>query len=106
MRREFTNGPLLRILYPSTVFDRDAVFSEDVQSLGELGVVSVVAFETLAREDTGNYTCTASNSLPGGQTGTEVADSQPIPLTVLGKVIQEHTAFSQEPFLVDIHQLS
>ena len=58
---------------------------EDIQSLGELGMVSVVAFETLEREDTGNYSCTATNSLPGGQTGTEMVDSSPIPLTVLGK---------------------
>ena len=61
---------------------------EDIQSLGELGVVSVVAFETLEREDTGNYSCTATNSLPGGQTGTEMAQSSPIPLTVLGKDIE------------------
>ena len=61
---------------------------EDIQSLGELGVVSVVAFETLEREDTGNYSCTATNSLPGGQTGTEIVDSSPIPLTVLGKEIE------------------
>ena len=58
---------------------------EDIQSLGELGVVSVLAFQTLVRGDTGDYTCTATNSLPGRQTGTKMADSPPIPLTVLGE---------------------
>ena len=56
----------------------------NIQSLGELGVVSVLAFEQLAREDTGNYTCTATNSLPGRETGILTVNSSLILLTVLG----------------------
>ena len=73
----------------SSSLNRDSVLSdEEVQELGELGVVSVLAFEMLERGDTGSYTCTATNSLPGGQTGTQMAESPPIPLTVLGTPTQ------------------
>ena len=63
---------------------------EDVRGLGELGVVSVLAFETLERGDTGIYTCTAINSLPGGQTPTQTVESPPIPLTILGRPLKNN----------------
>ena len=53
-------------------------------ALGELGLVSVLSFEAVVREDTAEYTCTASNMLP--QTTTLENTSSPISLTVLGKV--------------------
>ena len=75
---------MISFFSPSSL-NRDSVFSdEEVQELGELGVVSVLAFEMLERGDTGSYTCTATSSLPGEQTGTQMAESPPIPLTVLG----------------------
>ena len=37
---------------------------ENVRSLGELGLVSILSFEEVVREDTANYTCTAVNELP------------------------------------------
>ena len=55
---------------------------EDVRSLGELGVVSVLSFEEVVREDTANYTCTALNELP--ETTRIVNVSDPLPLVVLG----------------------
>ena len=65
-------------------FNRDAVSEEEIQALGELRVVAIVAFESLERSDTGNYTCNADNSLPGLQTGIRMAIPAIIPLTVLG----------------------
>ena len=59
--------------------------TRDLHSLGELGVVSVLSFVRLEREDTANYTCTATNSLP--QTTTLTALSPSIPLVVLGKLV-------------------
>ena len=56
---------------------------EDVRSLGELGVVSVLSFEEVVREDTANYTCTAVNELP--ETTRIVNVSDPLPLVVLGE---------------------
>ena len=64
---------------------RDTVFSEeDVEELGELGVVGIAVFESLERDDTGNYRCIATNRLPGNETGVRVAESSSISLTVLG----------------------
>ena len=57
----------------------------DLRSLGELGVVSMLIFDRLEREDTANYTCTATNMLP--QTTTLTALSPSIPLVVLGKLV-------------------
>ena len=57
----------------------------DTSSLGELGVVSLLSFDRLEREDTANYTCTATNMLP--QTITLTALSPSIPLVVLGKLV-------------------
>ena len=62
----------------------DDISEEDIQGLGELGVVAIVAFESLERSDTGNYTCNAENSLPGLQTGIRMAIPAIISLTVLG----------------------
>ena len=59
--------------------------TRDLRSLGELGVVSVLSFDQLEREDTANYTCTATNSLP--QTITLTALSPSIPLVVFGKLL-------------------
>ena len=58
----------------------------DIRSLGELVVVSVLSFDHLERGDTANYTCTATNMLP--QTTTLTALSPSIPLVVLGKLMQ------------------
>ena len=58
----------------------------DIRSLGELVVVSVLSFDRLERGDTANYTCTATNMLP--QTTTLTALSPSIPLVVLGKLMQ------------------
>ncbi len=55
---------------------------EEVESLGELGVVGVLVFEMVEREDTAMYTCTATNSLP--ETMELEAVSQPVQLVVLG----------------------
>ena len=57
----------------------------NISSLGELGVVSVLSFDQLEREDTANYTCTATNMLP--QTTTLTALSPSIPLVVLGTLV-------------------
>ncbi len=48
----------------------------EVESLGELGVVGVLVFEMVEREDTAMYTCTATNSLP--ETTELVTVSQPV----------------------------
>ena len=60
----------------------------DISSLGELGVVSLLSFDQLEREDTANYTCTATNMLP--QTTTLTALSPFIPLVVLGKLVEHY----------------
>ena len=56
---------------------------EDVRSLGELGLVSVLSFEEVVREDTANYTCTTVNELP--ETTRIVNVSDPLTLVVLGE---------------------
>ena len=62
-----------------------AGFSQnEVDALGELGVVGVFTFEQVKRDDTAKYTCTATNSL--SQTTTLDIMSDPIQLTVLGKL--------------------
>ena len=72
------NGSIGGLLVSMTEFN-----TCDLRSLGELGVVSVLSFGRLEREDTANYTCTATNMLP--QTTTLTALSPSIPLVVLGK---------------------
>ena len=47
-------------------------------------MVTGVEFNALERNDTGQYTCTATNSLPGRETGDLRATPVTIPLTVLG----------------------
>ena len=67
-------------------FHRENGFSEEeIQGFGELGVVTGVKFDALERNDTGQYTCIATNSLPGGETGDLRATPVTIPLTVLGQ---------------------
>ena len=44
-----------------------------------------MTFDALERMDTGNYSCTAISSLPGGETGVLVDVSPIIPLNVLGR---------------------
>ena len=72
------NGSIEGLIESMTEFN-----TRDLHSLGELGVVSVLSFDQLEREDTANYTCTATNSLP--QTTTLTALSPSIPLIVLGE---------------------
>ena len=72
------NGSIGGLLESMTEFN-----TRDLRSLGKLGVVSVLRFDRLEREDTANYTCTATNMLP--QTTTLTALSPSIPLVVLGK---------------------
>ena len=48
-------------------------------------MVSIIEFTSLERDDTGDYTCTATNSLPDEQTGSLMDESLPIPLIVLGE---------------------
>ena len=72
------NGSIKGLIESMTEFN-----TRDLCSLGELGVVSVLSFDQLEREDTANYTCTATNSLP--QTTTLTVLSPSIPLVVLGK---------------------
>ena len=64
----------------NTEFDRDMI-----TSLGELGIVSVLSFDDVIREDTDSYTCTISNELP--QTTRITRTSDPVPLVVLGEMI-------------------
>ena len=60
-----------------------AGFSQsEVDALGELGVVGLLTFRDVERDDTASYTCTATNSLP--RTTTLSTESDPIQLTVLG----------------------
>ena len=74
------NGSIEDLLESTTEFN-----THDLHSLGELGVVSVLSFDRLEREDTAKYTCTATNMLP--QTTTLTALSPSIPLVVLGKLV-------------------
>ena len=67
------------LLMMNTKFDRDVI-----TSLGELGIVGVLSFDDVIREDTDNYTCTISNELP--QTTRITRTSDPVPLVVLGKM--------------------
>ena len=77
------------------LFNRDTVFPDKIiQNLGELGLVSLLAFGSLERSDTGSYMCTATNSLPGGQTGIRMAESPPTTLTVLGQLFSIHLVCS------------
>ena len=63
-----------------------AGFTEaQVDGLGDLGVVGVLTFESLVRDDTASYTCTATNSLP--QTAVLSTVSDPISLVVLGECV-------------------
>ena len=50
---------------------------------GDVGVVAVLKFSSLQRNDNGTYFCQATNSL--SQTGTFTAFSHEISLKVLGK---------------------
>ena len=61
------------------------VDTREVSALGELGVVSVLMFTSMRREDNANYTCNATNSLP--DTGVLSVVSAPISLTVLGMIV-------------------
>ena len=58
------------------------VTPDEIASLGELGVVSVLSIDSVVREDTGNYTCTACNQLP--ETRVINVTSSQVPLLVLG----------------------
>ena len=67
------------------LINRETEFSEEeIQALGELGVVTIVTLNALERSDTGEYMCTATNSLPGEETGVLMAIPPTILLTVLG----------------------
>ena len=54
----------------------------------KLGVVTTVQFDAVERNDNGRYTCTATNSLPGRETGDLRATPATIPLTVLGQYLE------------------
>ena len=58
------------------------VTPDEITLLGELGVVSVLSIDSVVREDTGNYTCTATNQLP--ETRVINVTSSQVPLLVLG----------------------
>ena len=51
----------------------------------DLNIVGVLYFERVIREDTGNYTCTASNGLP--QTTNITVQSDSVFLETLGKIL-------------------
>ena len=76
-----SNDSIGELIEPMTEFN-----TRDLRSLGELGVVGMLTFDRLEREDTANYTCTATNMLP--QTTTLTALSPSIPLVVLGKLVE------------------
>ena len=69
--------------YIASLIGMTDISVEDVRSLGELGLVSVLSFEEVVREDTANYTCTAVNELPETTRIVNVSDS--LPLVVLGE---------------------
>ena len=54
----------------------------------KLGVVTTVQFDAVERNNNGQYTCTATNSLPGRETGDLRATPVTIPLTVLGQYLE------------------
>ena len=61
-----------------------AGFTEaQVDELGDLGVVGVLTFDSVVREDTDSYTCTATNFLPETTVLSTVSD--PVLLVVLGE---------------------
>ena len=63
-----------------------AGFSEaQVDGLGDLGVVGVLTFDSVVREDTDSYTCTATNFLP--ETAALSTVSDPVLLVVLGECV-------------------
>ena len=62
--------------------------SERVIALGGLGIVSTLSFASVEREDTANYTCTASNQLP--QTTRISRRSNSVPLIILGEYSYSH----------------
>ena len=61
------------------------VTPDEITLLGELGVVSVLSINSVVREDTGNYTCTATNQLP--ETRVINVTSSQVPLLVIGEEI-------------------
>ncbi len=77
----------------STLVQMTGFSTEQFESLGEFGVVGVVTFEILEREDSDMYTCTATNSLP--ETMELVNISVPVQLVVLGMVGMQMTHWSQ-----------
>lgn len=52
-------------------------------SEGLFGVVGTLSFQSVLVADSGNYTCSAGNSLPGTETLTAVSSG--IPLNVVGE---------------------
>ena len=58
--------------------------SGNIPLLSELGGVGILAFSSVVRNDTANYTCVASNYQP--LTGTWTSQSNPTTLTVEGIV--------------------
>ena len=74
------NGSVVDLLMMYTTFTVDQVLQ-----LGELGVVGLLSFEETVRGDTANYTCTATNSLPG--TAMLTTTSGNISLVILGELI-------------------
>ena len=69
----------------SPIINRGNTFSEKkIEGLMKLGVVTTVQYDAVERNDNGQYTCTATNSLPGGETRELRAKPTTIPLIVLG----------------------
>ena len=58
------------------------ISSDEIASLGELGVVSFLRFYDVIRGDTARYSCVATNALP--ETTRLRNESDPVGLTVLG----------------------
>ncbi len=56
---------------------------DQIRQMGELGVVGLLSFGKTVREDTGDYTCTATNVLPETTTLRDVSNN--IPLFILGE---------------------
>ena len=67
----------------SSIIQLSGFSMDEVKTLGELGVVGVLVFQMVEREDTANYTCIVRNSLP--ETTELSAVSTFIQLVVLGK---------------------
>ena len=74
---------ILNFLMMNTEINRNVI-----TSLGELGIVGVLCFDDVIREDTDNYTCTISNELP--QTTRITGTSNPVSLIVLGEMRLKH----------------